>query len=110
EVVVPTSLGDPTAVYASTDGDDESRAIEFDYVTDAYGPVVVQEHLPQIPFDQWPKAVDMIVSTNGLPETHGTAQAVTIRDGTLALLTISEDKSNSTIEWYEKPDFEMSVF
>ncbi|MEO8292081.1 MAG: hypothetical protein ABI635_02990 [Actinomycetota bacterium] len=107
----PAGLGTPTRAFQTDPSDVTTKwaVVEFDFDTE-WGPVVVEELAPSEPISTWSNAIKVAVSLNGQPYTHGTAAAVTVRGGKEALLLVSEDGSETTLEWYETRDMKMELF
>ena len=105
----PSGLGVPSAVFVRDKGSDAGAAIEFDFDTQ-WGPVAVEEVSPEVDAKTWPDQVDAAVSMNGGPYTHGTATKVSIRNGHEGLLLVSEDQSESEVQWYETDQMEVYFY
>lgn len=108
----PQGLGEPVAVYQTDPAsgvDSRGLVVEFDYTTE-WGPVVVEELVPQSPADTWKEQIQTAISLNGQSFTHGTATEVDIRGGLPALLLVSEDGSEAMMQWYEKDNLEMVLY
>lgn len=101
-VYPPRKLGNPTKILVSAPGvQPEMRVVAFLFDTPDYGRVVVTEHIPDVPPEQYDEANQSLVALNGEPNVHGSAEIVSIRGGKNALVTTSEDGSESTIFWLE---------
>lgn len=101
-VRIPKGLGQPAKILVSEPGiERHSRIIAFIYDTPSYGLVVVTEHRPELPPDEYDAANRSLLELNGRPDVYGSFEIVRIRNGADALLTSSEDGGQSTIFWLE---------
>ena len=83
--------------------------MEFDFAKSPYGQVVVEEITPEVSSKEWPDYVSLLVGQNGSEEMHGSASSLSVRGGSQALLTTSEDGSRTDIRWLEGPDLEIWI-
>jgi hypothetical protein len=100
ELYRPTGLGRPRKVFISIPARHPS-AVAFLYKSVRFGLVVVIENVPDVPIDEYEESNRRLLAYNDRPDTHGTAEIVSIRDGREALVTTSEDRSSSTIFWLQ---------
>jgi hypothetical protein len=99
-VYEPQGLGDPVKVILTPpEYVPERRAVAFSYDTPLYGRVVVMQHFPDVPADSWEESNQEWVAMNGQPNVSGTSEFVTVRGGTKAFVTTSEDQSLATVFW-----------
>jgi hypothetical protein len=109
-VLEPTSLGDPVGIFVSDKAvPSGERVVEFDFDTNLYGRVVVEEAPPEVPPGEWKAYLDLLVGENDNPQMHGQASVVEVRGGKLALITTTEDGSRSDIRWLENDALEIYV-
>jgi hypothetical protein len=111
EIHEPKALGAPKEIL-STPVDEsapEDRVLALVYETKEYGLVLVEEHLPDVPVEEYQAGLEQLVEQSEGPNTQGSASLVTIRDGVEALLTVSEDESRAEIWWLHDDSFEMIV-
>ncbi|HCP62433.1 MAG TPA: hypothetical protein DIU14_08200 [Actinobacteria bacterium] len=101
-ILDPQGLGSPVGIFATPPSVARvDRVIAFVYDTAAHGRVVVQEHLPDVPADEYDAFNESLVTNNGRPGVSGTASLVTVRSGKRALITTASDGSTSDISWLE---------
>ena len=102
-ILDPQGLGSPVGIFATPPSVARvDRVIAFVYDTAAHGRVVVQEHLPDVPADEYDAFInESLVTNNGRPGVSGTASLVTVRSGKRALITTASDGSTSDISWLE---------
>lgn len=107
----PQGLGETVLIYQTDPEtpDQKTHVIEFDFPESPFGPVRVVEFYPQFPATEWPKMIDDVLATIGKEDTHGYAEERTIRGDRSALLTVAEDRSTSTVRWYESDTLEVTV-
>jgi hypothetical protein len=102
QVHVPQGLGEPVKILVSEFSvDPETNVVALVFDTTRYGRVVVTEHLPEVPAEEYDAAHQALLELNGGPDTHGTFEIIEIRGGANALVTSSQDGSESTIFWLE---------
>lgn len=105
-VLVPQVFGDLRGAfvtdYAGIDPSygEEWRIIEFVYDHPQYGRVVIWEHAPPLPKEEYLANEEQTASLNGTPDFHGTATLVTLSSGQRALVERSADDTFSAIRWY----------
>ena len=101
EPLVPKALGTPTKIFVQLSNPDPSqRVVAFVYENGTYGPVVVKEWLPPgSPADY----AEFLASTAAVddPATPGHRDSVTIRSGSIAMLTETDDRLVAGIRWVE---------
>jgi hypothetical protein len=71
------------------------------YHTSNYGLVVIKEHNPDVPIDQYDTVNLELLAQNGQPGTHGSFELVPVRAAAKALVTTSEDQRQSSIFFLE---------
>lgn len=105
EIIEPRNLGAPLAIYVTPPqhSDPAGRVIAYVYDPAEYGRVVIKELVSEIPPEDWEAHVASMVARNGEPGLLGRFDAVTIRGGKTALVTTSEDGSESALFWLEGP-------
>ncbi len=97
DVLTPKGLGDPVGIFTADKGvPKDGRFVEFVYDTQ-FGRVVVLEHPPDLPPDQWIKANESMV----IEQPKGTVQADTIRAGEQAFVFSQQDGSRAGVYWLE---------
>jgi hypothetical protein len=80
---------------------DKLRVVAFVYDTEQYGRVVVEEHYPDVPADQYSAYEKQVVESIDDPNVHGTAELVQLDGGETGLLTDTEAGGEATLVWLE---------
>ncbi|CAN5309551.1 hypothetical protein BH20ACT24_BH20ACT24_08510 [soil metagenome] len=111
DIYEPKGLGAPTEILISPVDEitPESRVLALVYETKEYGLVVVEEHVPDVPVEQYQEGLQRLVEQSKLPNAQGSASLVKIRVGIEALMTVSEDESSAQIWWLQDGTFEMII-
>ena len=103
-IYVPKNIGDPGRVVISDPNQiqqTEDRVVALIYDLPAYGRVVVEEEIPQIPPQEFDSSMNQLLALNGQADVHGTFGVASIRGGTNGYTTTSADGSASDIRWIE---------
>jgi hypothetical protein len=102
EVRAPKGLGQPTKHLMSPSSFHAGlRVVASLFDSPEYGRVIVIQHLPDLPVEEYHAANRSLVEMNGQPNVSGSAEILSIRGGLEALVTTSEDKTKSTVFWLE---------
>jgi hypothetical protein len=101
EFHVPKGLAHPSKILvSSSDVPKDERQVAFFFETDRYGLVSVGEGPAVPPASEWEEFIQSAVDSNGT--SHGSAEIVTLENGTRALVTTSEDEAHSDICWVDR--------
>lgn len=98
----PKNVPSPTTLLVGPIGARQpDLVVAFLYDIEPYGRVVVKEHVPDVPVDEYVSSNREMLNLNGQSNVHGSFEVATIRGDREALITTSEDRTTSSIFWLE---------
>ncbi|MBI4259806.1 MAG: hypothetical protein HY658_04505 [Actinobacteria bacterium] len=102
-VRVPEGVGTVREILVSSPEEvsRESRGVAFLMDHPSLGLVVVIEHFPDVPVEDYEAAAQRVADADDPGTEDGTGRVTTVRGGKPALVTVSPDGSRSTIFWLE---------
>lgn len=100
-IIAMPGLGQPSTILITPDQAPVDTVVVVQYQNSSSGLINVYEETTDMSSSDFQDMINSWVAVNGKPETAGSATAVTLNDKLPALITTTEDGSNSDIRWIQ---------